>query len=365
MRILLIDDQPENVETLYNELTTELACDCKIIGFAEAKTTILDYNPHIVVLDVMEGSGAEAETTGFLTSKFIWEEKFCPLVFYTAAADQVGEEYHKNHPFICIISKGDKSEQQVLARIKDFAPQISELEKVSQEIRWTMNGALRAIAPGLFNSIDATKRQDLLVRSARRRVAAMMDDSISTGNPDLMPWELYLCPPVVDHCLTGDIIRKRNGQKDDPESYAIILTPSCDLAETATRSAKVDQVLVSRCFGPERLREELNLAGVKKWGDKHTEKILSVLRQGYSQSCLPLAELPGEFPPLVADFRELLLIELDDIGQAHEDYYRVASVDNPLRELVAWAYMSSAARVALPDRDFDGWAKEIIPPASA
>jgi len=227
IRILIIDDQAENVETLKDELERQLDCVCKIIGFADARTTILSYNPHVVVLDVMEGLGAEPRMTGLTTSKFIWDEKFCPLVFYTAAADQVGEEYHRNHPFVCIISKGINSEQQVLIRIQEFAPQITALEEVSDEIRWTMNGALRAIAPGLFENLDATTRQSLLLRSARRRVAAMMDDSISTGNPDLMPWELYLCPPVVDkHLLTGDIIRKRNGEKTNPENYSVVLTPS-------------------------------------------------------------------------------------------------------------------------------------------
>jgi len=107
------------------------------------------------------------------------------------------------------------------------------------------------------------------------------------------------------------------------------------------------------------------LQGVTNWKPSHTEKVLSVLRQGYSQSCLPLAQLPGEFPPLVADFRKLSLIQLADIGQGNEEYVRVASVDNPLRELVAWAYMSTAARVALPDRDFAGWSKEITPPRPA
>jgi CheY-like chemotaxis protein len=363
MRILIIDDQPENVETLRAELEKELGCDCKIVGFAEAEATIEDHNPQIVVLDVMQGLGAEVKMTGLSTSNFIWEKKFCPLVFYTAAPEQVGEEYHKNNPFICIISKGAGSDQQVLARIREFAPQINALEKVSQEIRWTMNGALRAIAPGLFQKIEAAKRQEALVRSARRRVAAMMDDTISTGDPSLMPWELYLCPPVVDHLLTGDIIRKRVGKKDDPGNYAMILSPTCDLVKTTTREPRVREVLVSLCSGPERLRHDLNLQDIKpdKWKEDNTKKLLPALTQGYSQSCLPLAELPGEFPTMVADFRRLLLIDLTQIGNSGQPYVRVASVDNPFRELVAWAYMSSAARVALPDRDFDAWAKEYVP----
>ena len=362
IRVLLIDDIPDSVEVLRDELTKELGCNCVVVGFEQAVESIDTHNPHVVILDVLQGTGADGQTTGLKTSKYIWEKKFCPLVFYTAHADEVGEESHANHPFWCVIKKGSKSEKEVLERIQQFAPQIGALEDVGREIGWAMNGVLREIAPRIFERIaDPSKRGDALVRSARRRVAAKMDDSLSTGDPNLMAWEFYLCPPVVEHLLTGDLIRKRNGNKQDPTSYAVILTPSCDMVSSATRPPKVAEVLVSLCKGPDRVLEDLNLKNVTKWKESHTDKLLSLLRQGYSQSCLPLPELPGEFPPMAADFRTLQLIDLTQIGTNNEEYVRVASVDNPLRELVAWAYMVTAARPGLPDRDFDAWAKEIIP----
>jgi hypothetical protein len=365
MRILLIDDLPDSVVVLRDELTKELpGCQCEIVGFDNAESSIDSHNPHVVILDVLQGTGADTQPTGLKTSKYIWEKKFCPLVFYTAAVDEIGEEAPANHPFICVIKKGSNSEKAVLARIQQFAPQINALEDVGREIRWTMNGVLREIAPRIFERItDESKRGDALIRSARRRVAARMDDALLTGDPCLMAWEFYLCPPVVEHLLTGDIIRKRDSDKKDPANYAVILTPSCDLVKDSTRSPKVAQVLVSLCKGPDRLLEDLNLKSVSKWKENHTDKVLSALRQGYSHSCLPLPELPGEFPSMTADFRALQLIDLVQIGGIDEEYVRVASVDNPLRELVAWAYMLAAARPALPDRDFDAWAKEIIPAA--
>jgi CheY-like chemotaxis protein len=362
MRILLIDDIPDSVAVIRDELTKELGCHCVIVGFEQAEESLETHDPHVVILDVLQGTGADAPTTGLETSKYIWEKKFCPLVFYTAHADEVGEEDHTNHPFRCVVKKGDKSEKEVLECIQRFAPQINALEDVGREIRWAMNGVLREIAPRIFERIaDQSKRGDALIRSARRRVAAKMDDSLSTGDPNLMAWEFYLCPPVVEHLLTGDLIRKRNGNKQDPASYAVILTPSCDLASSPTRPPKVTEALVSLCKGPDRLLEDLNLKNVSNWKESHTDKLLGLLRQGYSQSCLPLPELPGEFPPMTADFRSLQLIELSRIGANDEEYVRVASVDNPLRELVAWAYMLAAARPGLPDRDFVAWAKEIIP----
>ena len=64
---------------------------------------------------------------------------------------------------------------------------------------------------------------------------------------------------------------------------------------------------------------------------------------------------------MIADLRDLQLIDLSKIGVGTDTQYeRVASLDNPLRELVAWAYMRSSARPGLPDRDFDSWVDEIV-----
>jgi hypothetical protein len=71
---------------------------------------------------------------------------------------------------------------------------------------------------------------------------------------------------------------------------------------------------------------------------------------------------------MVADLRALRLIglsEIDDGGQ--KEYKRVASVDNPFRGLVSWAYTLTAARPGMPDRDFKAWTEEFmaaLPPAA-
>lgn len=362
MRILLIDDDPESVEVVSDELRARFpGCQCETVEFGEAESKLNAHDPHVVVLDVLQGTGADAQPVGFNVTRYIWEKRFCPLVYYTAVPDQVGEEAHAGHPFICVIKKGLDSEKEVLTRIEQFAPHITALEEVGREIRGVMNGALRETAPRIFANIGEAERGETLVRSVRRRVAAKMDDALLSGGPNLMPWEFYLCPPVVDHLLTGDIIRRTRGKKDDPTAYALVLTPSCDLVKDVTRNPKVSQVLVSMCKGATRLLEDLGLQGVTTWKNKHKDKLLSALRQGYAQSCMPLAELPGEFPPMAADFRCLQLIDLAQIGDGDEEYTRVASVDDPLRELVAWAYLLAAARPGLPDRDFDAWVKEIIP----
>jgi hypothetical protein len=211
-----------------------------------------------------------------------------------------------------------------------------------------LNQALKEVAPQIFENTKAEdERKEMLVRSARRRVAAAMDRELSTGGPNLRSWEHYLCPPTnLGHPLTGDIIRKRVGDRRDPSQYAVILTPSCDLASDAEREPKVEKALVAVCTGVQRIFEDLNL-DINSKRKRLRERLRPTLAQGHASSCLPLPSLPGVFPPMAADFRKLELIDLKEIGNDQESYVRVASVDNPFRELVAWAYMMNAARPGL------------------
>lgn len=362
LRILIIDDQAESVAALVDELAQSLPDSSSFIAnFNDAEAQLDSHNPHVVVLDVLRQTGGEAIPDGLAVRAYIWAKKFCPLVVYTAAPESLGEDAGLVHPFVQIVKKGAASEQAVLAQIKTFAPHIAALEEVSKEIRWAMNGVLQQIAPTIFEKIaDADARKDALVRSARRRIAARMDDALSSGGPGLRTWEFYLCPPVVEqHLLTGDIIRRSDGDKTDPASYRVVLTPSCDLVESETRAPKVKQVLVSVCTAVNRLCKELKLPETGDWQDKHKNILIGVLNQGHSPTCLPLPALPGEFPSMVADLRNLQLIDLNTLG-ADKEWRRVASVDNPMRELTAWAYLGLAARPGLPDRDFGAWVDEVI-----
>ena len=222
-----------------------------------------------------------------------------------------------------------------------------------------MNRALKSVAPRIMKPPFDPSGTDMLIRAARRLVAARMDESLSTGEPPpLKSWEFYICPPVVEHLLTGDIVRRKGGSKDSPTSYAVVLTPSCELVRDAKREPKVKEVLLARCAPVGRLLVDLLIP--LNAAKKHKDKIISMLSQGFTQSCIAIASLPGEFPAMAADFRNLELAKLDGEMTGLEDFERVASVDNPLREAFAWAYMVATARPALPDRERDDWADAII-----
>ncbi len=361
LRILLVDDQPESVEPVRAEVKQKMAhTTSEVVRFDAAEAMIESYVPDIIVLDIAEGAFGNEQTPGLQTRDYIWGKRFCPLVFYTAFPDLLKGDQRLEHPLIKVVKKGSGSEHEVMGCILEFVSHVSAINQAGREIRWALNLALREVASRVFESTKDVKQiPETLTRSARRRVAATMDEELSTGGPNLKTWEHYLCPPTTTgHLLTGDVIRKRTGDESEPTSYAIILTPSCDLACDEKRKPKVARTLVALCKGVQRLLQDLSPAD-RKNQEECKKRLRLMLTQGHGHSCLPVPALPGKFPPMAADFRELKLIELSDIGDDRE-YVRVASVDNPFRELVAWAYILNAARPGLPDRDFDSWAEEIF-----
>ena len=61
---------------------------------------------------------------------------------------------------------------------------------------------------------------------------------------------------------------------------------------------------------------------------------------------------------MAANFRNLDLVPFEDISEQGK-FRRIASIDSPFRELVSWAYMQSACRPGMPDRNVDEWCDEI------
>lgn len=360
LKILLIDDQPDSVEAVVDELNNSIdGVTCTVATFQEAPVKLESLQPDVVVLDLMDNTATGQVDEGSPLGLNIWQQRFCPLIFYTAS-DETGTTLQ--HPLVTVIRKGSGSEEHVRDKIKSFLPHVAALGKVSTEINEALRRALRESKARVFEVSEEDKNNEVLVRSIRRRVAASMDDAMSLGEPNLLSWEQYLCPPSNSaHFLTGDIIRLKSGKQDDPSSYRIVLTPSCDLVSSDKRKPKVEKVLLARCTQVSRLLEDLGLEMPSNKGklEPFKKKLAKFLTQGYGHSSFPVAELPGEFPVMAADFRLLDVISLDELND-QKVYERVASVDAPFRELFVWAYLSSAGRPGMPDRDFGPWADSIV-----
>ena len=226
---------------------------------------------------------------------------------------------------------------------------------------------MRDVASDAFRFFDnANRRNDVILRAGRRRLAALMDDLSAYGDC-LESWEQYLSPPISPDVKLGDILRKADGMSEDPASFRVVLTPSCDLVASGGRSPKVDKVLVSRCISIANALNRIQMKpGRKKLGNEKEMEAFSerlrksVLTQGFHKSMIPFPCLEGRIPLMAADLRGLEFISLADIGFTDKPFLRIASIDSPFRELISWAYLQTACRPGLPDRDFNSWCGEIV-----
>ena len=361
LRLLFVEDDPGAIENVRELARSGRGFDECWCSFEDAVATIGSYQPDIVILDLLSGNLPRVATEGFETRNFIWESRFCPIVIYSAAPEYYEEEpEYEEHPFVKSVKKGSGSPERVLRAVEELRPQVDALKEAEKYIRQCLACAMRDVAPYAFEAhTDAELRNETIRRAGRRHLAAQMDDlSIAQGVPQ--GWEQYLFPPVCQDPRLGDVLRMKDGNIDDPTSFRLVLTPSCDMVAAGGRTPKVNQVLVAACCS---MREGLNRTSLKDDGPKKLLKHLGpVLARGHIGSILPLPRLPQRIPTMAADMRDLHLIALAKIGSGGDgkEFFRVASIDSPFRETIAWAYLQSAGHPGMPDRDLRHWKEEIV-----
>ena len=359
LRLLFIEDEPEAIEPVQRSIEQkDKDIQIDVVGFEEANSKIASFLPDIVVLDLLaDGASAESEIRGLNIHDFIWDQHFCPIIVYSAEPSIYEDEYD-SHPFVKSIQKGRGSPQKVLDAVDELRPHVAALKGAESDIRRSFSCAMRDVAPYAFEAfIDADRRMETIKRSGRRRLAALMDELPLDGTT-LASWEQYLCPPVCDSTQLGDILRKVDEAHDDPASFRVVLTPSCDLVSSGKRDPKVSNALVAKCCS---MKDGLGRTSWKDMGMRKLEdRLPSILTQGYFESVIPFPGLKNRIPTMAVDLRDLELIPVNDISISDGPFRRIASVDSPFRELVAWAYMQIAGRPGLPDRDSASWTEEII-----
>jgi len=361
-KVLFIEDQPESIEPIKEVMEeAENGFECKVCDFEQADKNIDGFMPDLIILDIRKGDASpDPEIPGKELFDNIWKSKFCPIIVYSALPDYIPAEYYK-HPFVKRVEKGRNGTRNVLTQVKILTPHISALNDAEAYIKRQFSLALRIVAPYAFqiyhDSSHEAVRNDLILRSGRRRLAAMLDN-FGDNEEKILSWEQYIIPPLPGSPMLGDLLIRKDCDANEPSSYRLVLSPSCDLASSEKRSAKVKLALVATCYdmgeGIEKIGKTIkNNAEFKKY-------LKDILSQGFIQNLLFLPKYADKIPYMVADLRDLQLIPLKKMSAKSPKYLRIASVDSPFRELIAWAYMQTACRPGLPDRDQDEWSRGII-----
>ncbi len=364
MKLLFVEDDSEALEPLIELLEEEKLVEQKhlVKNFNKAIERIKDIRPDVVILDIVEGDLPSGEKEGLESLEFIWNEHFCPVIVYSAVAEAIE---HKNHHFVHYIKKGSGSPEKVLEKLKEIEPHINTLRSVEKYLYETFSSVLKEVAPYAVATYEENLLEDALKRATKRRLAAQMDEPSNEKDELLAPWEQYIFPPISEEFRLGDVLKEKTSDSNDPRAFRIVLTPSCDL-ERRNGEPKVENVLVGQCCPIEEgiKKSAYTLAGTEKKRESDEKKMKTLLSQGHSNAIIPLPILQDLIPLMAADLRDLELIPVDKIGISDSsgmvEYIRVASLDSPFREMVAWAYIQIAGRPGLPNRNFDKWIEEIL-----
>lgn len=353
--ILIIDDDTAIIDVLKTELTQAFpgaVCHDEAV-FANAVERVRQLRPDVVILDLRQGAFG-TDLQGQITWRSLWNDRFCPVVIYTAVDDPIDPPVPQNHPFVVRLRKGAGTEQEVIRLLQGFVPHVEAINHLHDELdRVVQRVLLETAGEAVLTGANAVH----LVHSARRRVAAKMDEATLSGGRSLFAWEQYLIPPIGEDPLTGDILLREGGSASDPTSYRLVLSPSCDLV----RSRNEPTVLVAKCSRLGDFTAGLSLPNNEA---KARERLRTlVLSQGFANGWFPLPAFNCQVPAMAACLKDLEVLPYECIvppDGSDQRFRRVASIDSPFRELVSWAFVNTVARPGMPDRDLDAWATEIV-----
>jgi CheY-like chemotaxis protein len=357
-RVLIIEDDRTMIKSLKLTLKDRLI-DVKVssTGFRKAKEKVATERPDAVVMDVFEDQ-TKTTTKADATWDYIWDVHFCPVVVHSAREEPAFLR-GKRHPFAHYEPKSQDSQERVADKLKTYRSHIDGLRAFGDEVAKKAAESLRYVSELVWKepATDSEKR-DLLLRVTRRRVAASFDLPPTDGHRT-RAWEQYIYPPLDPDILTGDVLREAAGQANEPCAFRVVLSPSCDLVVS---QGALEKVLVARCVEAKRWLKKLGLDAATSEA-KLRDKLPREVTRDQHDGVKILPSLPGHIPLMAVDLKELELIPRNQIeapGGAASQYVRVASVDSPFREQVAWAYVQVAGRPGMPVTDAVDFTDRII-----
>ncbi|MGH7595538.1 MAG: hypothetical protein ACREOI_04260 [bacterium] len=193
-RILIVEDQDGPAQVLKNTIEENLeSVEIQIEKLQQAPSSMQLSWCEVVVLDLFLGNPTENNTQGQKRWEQIWERKLVPVIVHTAGECELDPAIPNDNPFLKCVKKQAGSDERVVEYLRSVMPHIKALRQVELEFNKAIHSVLEHVSPLIWQA-EANDRlcPELLVRSARRRLAAMMDmKTLSTDEP-MLSWEQYI-----------------------------------------------------------------------------------------------------------------------------------------------------------------------------
>lgn len=375
----MIDDDPEMIETVRVQLELDMPNEVAFSScqqFEEGKALVRRSQPDMLIVDWFEGEhdSETPQANGRKVWDELWEHCFCPIVFFTAFETEVRNEsaVDLSHPLVFSVAKGPEGLPELTQRLKEFAPHAQALRSVADDLQRSRQATVREVAKAIFNSPgDAATKADILRRAVRRRIAASIDVTSSHGAESLLSWEQFLFPPISDHLMTGDLIRKSNEPAESPSAYRLVLTPTCDLVCHDGKCA-ADAILVAKCDDPVKFTNKIfrsptdtrDKEAARAAAEQQLRKDLGpALNDPHRAGLVVIPRCPTLSPLMVANLKRTELIPVGSVGDqgSNCEYVRIASIDSPFREyFITWSFLQISCRPGVPPRTCDDVIEELM-----
>lgn len=357
MKVLIVEDQIETVKDIVAHCEDN-AWEVETISFDDFEAQLEKFMPDVVVLDWKDDAANAVK--GDQVFEQIWTNGFRPIIVFSAIANTIElDDKYRTSNLIQLQPKGD--EQPVI----DYLDKICAFAPVISNIKDEFNDALIQA----LNSIEMMSKAAPLSENVMRyvfakRVSTYFDEECGDDAPPA--WVQYTYPAITKTLCVSDVIRSIPADiasldnPGQPEEYSIILTPSCDMAQS-----NVTHALCAKCYSKN------NYHGFTINGEpspNQIKRVVSYLNTGYNNSLVSLPSIPHVTPYLTVDLKKVDLYPIEQIAlqkeeiSGHHKYCRIASIDSPFREQIVWAHMINACRPGMPNRDMNLWAKELMLP---
>lgn len=366
--VLIVDDKEgvasETAEllnrTLNSDVSTERILAMPENSFDQALETLVRGGIDLLVLDVIQQGETEPGIDGELRGIDVFEQvrakRFLPIVFLTALPNEV--EHYKNPPFVHVVSKQSDDFNRDLAQcISDCLD--SPFPRLSRDLQQHIDRVSRDFMIGFveqnWNELSSNKED--IAHLLMRRLGVSFDNGgnfSENGSQDssnltgkVPPIRYYIVPPPQEYRM-GDILKLQvpmEGSEENADQWCIVMTPSCDFA-----NSKVDSVILVQCIPIEQFDE------YKKWTQNSSKTARTGLEQLLKSN--PIGRQHNRYyylprvwtlPDLIVDFQKILHAPFEHLTH----YEKHASLDSPYAESLSHQFNSYVGRIGTPDLDID------------
>lgn len=364
--LLLIEDDPENLDLLIKTLPREIngmGLEWDPCGdFDEARKRLRRSRYDVVVTDIYRDRKGQSKgvNPGDDRAKDIVQEirklRFCPIVAFT---DGSAPESFRSGPFVKLAdkSKNGDIDSKLAEVLKTGIPELAR--KLHDELDRSGGSYLWGFLEERWNLLQPGSRVKpaVLERLVRRRAALQLgrlhiDSETHREVEHVEGLEYYVCPPIANDLRLGEILRHKNKR-----TVRVVLVPHCHLiTQPGDACPRADHVLTLKTVPAQ---EVMKLATQKEPWHKDEGKRTAQLRRRTKLEAevgRPAGRycfLPGflDIPDLYCDLLQVESIPFSDASTAFE---RVAVLDTPFSEALQSCFTRFYSNVGVPNLNIEG-----------